>query len=84
VGRVEARSIGWGGIVAVARATGMSRSTVQDGVAEVDAGPEATAWVRHLGAGRKKLIDSDPGLLVALDDLVEPTARGDPMSPLGW
>ena len=62
----------------------MSRNTVQDGVAEVDAGPEETARVRQPGAGRKKLIDLDTGLLLALDDLVEPTARGDPMSPLRW
>jgi hypothetical protein len=81
---IEARSFGWGGIAAVARATGMSRSTVQDAVAELDAGAEVTDRVRQRGAGRKKLIDVDPGLLLALDDLVEPTARGDPMSPLRW
>jgi hypothetical protein len=81
---IEARSFGWGGIAAVARATGMSRSTVQDAVAEFDAGAEVTDRVRQRGAGRKKLIDLDPGLLLALDDLVEPTARGDPMSPLRW
>jgi len=40
--------------------------------------------VRRPGAGRKKLVDTDPGILQALDDLVEPTARGDPMSPLRW
>jgi hypothetical protein len=81
---IEARSFGWGGIAAVARATGMSRSTVQDAVAELDAGAEVTDRVRQPGAGRKKLIDLNPGLLLALDDLVEPTARGDPMSPLRW
>jgi hypothetical protein len=74
--------MGRGGIAAVARATGLSRSTVQDAVAETDAGPELTDRVRRRGAGRKALIDEDPGLLLALDDLVEPTARGDPMSPL--
>ena len=81
---VEARSIGRGGIAALSRATGMSRSTMQDAVDEVDAGPEVTDRVRQPGAGRKKLIDLDPGLLLALDDLVDPTARGDPMSPLRW
>src|SRR6516165_4961935 len=81
---VEARSLGRGGIAAVSRATGMSRSTVQAAVAEVDAGAEVTERVRRVGAGRKALIDQDPGLLLALDDLVEPTARGDPMSPLRW
>ena len=62
----------------------MSRSTVQDAVTEFDGGPEPSDRVRQPGAGRKKLIDLDPGLLLALDDLVEPTARGDPMSPLRW
>jgi len=62
----------------------MSRSTVQDAVSEFDAGPEVTDRVRRAGAGRKPLIDVDRDLLLALDDLVEPTARGDPMSPLRW
>jgi hypothetical protein len=81
---VEARGLGRGGIAAVARATGMSRSTLQDAVSELDAGPEVTERVRRPGAGRKSLIDVDADLLLALDDLVEPTARGDPMSPLRW
>lgn len=57
----QARALGRGGIAAVARASGMSRSTVQTGAREVDAGPEVTARVRRPGAGRPKLIDSDPG-----------------------
>jgi Rhodopirellula transposase DDE domain len=80
----EARALGRGGIALVARATGMSRSTVQKGAAEVDAGVPVSSRVRRLGAGRKQLIDHDPGLLRALDDLVEPTARGDPAAPLRW
>ena len=79
-----ARVLGRGGIISVSEATGMSRSTLGDGVAEVDAGVEASVRVRRPGAGRKKLVDTDPGILQALDDLVEPTARGDPMSPLRW
>ena len=81
---VEARSFGWGGIAAVSRATGMSRSTVQDAVGELDAGVEVTERVRRPGGGRKRLTETDPGLIAALDALVEPTARGDPMSPLRW
>ena len=68
----------------MSRATGMSRSTLQDAVREVDSGAKVSGRVRRPGAGRKKLIDVDPGLLLALDDLVEPTARGDPMSALRW
>ena len=80
----QARALGRGGIAAVARASGMSRSTVQSGVREVDEGAEPSGRVRRPGAGRPRLIDKDPDLLLELDDLVSPEARGDPMSPLLW
>ncbi len=79
-----ARLLGRGGIAAVARATSMSRSTVQKATGEVDAGLEVSARIRAPGAGRPKAIDAQPGLLLALDDLVEPESRGDPMCPLRW
>jgi transposase len=84
VAGAAARLVGRGGIVTVAEATGMSRSTVQKAVGEIDAGVEVTARVRPPGAGRPRSIDAQPGLLVALDDLVEPESRGDPMCPLRW
>src|SRR5215217_7113250 len=62
----------------------MSRSTVRIGTTEIDQGPELTGRVRRPGAGRPKATERNPGLLAALDALVEPTARGDPMSPLRW
>ncbi len=80
----QARALGRGGVAAVARASRMSRSTVSTGAAEVDHGPEATERVRRPGAGRPRLEDRDQGLVEALDALVEPTARGDPESPLRW
>ena len=79
-----ARTAGRGGIAAVARATGMSRSTVQTAVAEIDAGVEVSARVRRPGGGRPRLVDRDPTLLSDLDSLVEPESRGDPMCPLRW
>lgn len=82
----EARSLGHGGIVAVARATGLAESTVRLGKKEL-ASPTTTATprrVRRQGAGRTSLTTQDQALLSALDALVEPTARGDPMSPLRW
>jgi transposase len=79
-----ARVLGRGGIAAVAEATGMSRSTVQKAVGEIDAGVEVSARVRPPGAGRPRVEDAQPGLLVALDELVEPESRGDPMCPLRW
>jgi hypothetical protein len=79
-----ARLLGRGGPTVVARASGMSRNTVLAGAAAVDAGEEPTGRVRAEGGGRPQLIDLDPDLLTNLDDLVEPEARGDPMSPLRW
>src|SRR5512132_3233940 len=80
----QARALGRGGIAAVARASGMSRSTVRIGPTEIDQGPERTGRVRRPGAGRPTAAERNPAVLAALDALVEPTARGDPMSPLRW
>ena len=80
----EARSMGHGGIAAVARASGSSRSRVQQGVAELDRGEEPTGRVRRPGAGRKPVTQTDPGVVDALLALVEPTRRGDPESALCW
>jgi hypothetical protein len=80
-----AAMLGWGGVSAVARATSMSRNTVQNGARAVASGGAVpTTRVRSEGGGRKRLIDKDPNLLLELDDLVSPEARGDPMSPLRW
>ncbi len=80
-----ARMLGRGGTTTVARLAHMSRNTVLTGAREVEAG-EATgsSRIRREGGGRKRSIDKDPILLLELDDLVSPEARGDPMSPLRW
>ena len=81
----EARSLGHGGISLVARASGMSRVTITAGVGELEAGDEPTPGrARRPGGGRRALTDINPGLLDALDALVEPETRGDPMSRLRW
>ena len=80
----EARSLGHGGIAAVARASGSSKTRISDGIAELDAGAELPGRVRRPGAGRPRAGDADPGLVPALLALVEPTRRGDPESPLCW
>jgi hypothetical protein len=83
----EAIALGRGGIAAVATASRMSRPTVTRGVAEVAAGGNAAHApdrVRKSGGGRKSLTESDPGIVAALDALVDPETRGDPMSPLRW
>jgi len=81
----EACSHGRGGIAAVVRATGISKNTVVRGIAEVRTGTRLDAGrVRGPGAGRPRLTESDPGLVVALEALVDPETRGDPESPLRW
>ena len=80
----EARSLGHGGIAAVAQASGASRSRISQGVAELEAGEVPLGRVRREGGGRKSLTATDPALLAALLALVEPTRRGDPCSPLCW
>ncbi|NMR31201.1 ISAzo13 family transposase [Arthrobacter sp. SF27] len=80
----EARSLGRGGIAAVARASGASRSRVQQGVAELDLGEKPLGRVRRAGGGRKPAAAADPELAPALLALVEPTRRGDPTSALCW
>lgn len=77
----EAQSLGHGGIKAVAEALGMSRRTIERGA---KAAPPPTGRSRISGGGRKRLTDKDAGLKAALDKLVDPTTRGDPMSPLRW
>ena len=80
----EARSLGHGGIAAVARASGASRSRVQQGVAELESGAAPLGRVRRPGGGRKPAAEADPDLVPALLGLVEPTRRGDPESALCW
>jgi len=80
----EARSLGHGGIAAVAVATGASRSRISLGVAELEAGEAPLGRARRAGGGRKSLTQTDRGLVDALLALVEPTRRGDPESPLCW
>jgi transposase len=81
---VEARSLGWGGIAAVALATGLSDRTVRNGIREIDRPDELGDRQRRSGAGRRRRESEQPEILEALDALVEPDTRGDPMSPLRW
>jgi len=81
----EALAIGRGGVAAVARATGLARTTVARGVADVQAGETvALGRIRRAGAGRPPIEKRDPTLRADLEALIEPTSRGDPESPLRW
>ena len=80
----EALQLGFGGISLVSRACGLSRVTITKAIEELDARPLPKGRVRRAGAGRPQLVLQDPDLLEALEALVEPSARGDPQSPLRW
>ena len=81
---VEARALGYGGVARVARAAGVSRPTVQQGLRDLAGSMPAPERVRQPGGGRKKLSTRDSALLTALEALVDPDSRGDPLSPLRW
>ena len=82
---VEAITAGWGGISAVARATGLSRTTVARGVKDAENSQRLESGrIRKKGGGRKRRVQTDPTLRKDLEVLLEPHTRGDPESPLRW
>jgi transposase len=83
----EAVALGYGGVSKVARATGLSRTTIHAGIEELQQSAVPLAEngrVRRSGGGRKRLVDKDPRLAAALNKLVDPVTRGDPESALRW
>ena len=81
----EALSCGYGGVSLVAAATKLSRTTIHQGIKEIQNPPKYTKGRnRKKGGGRKSVKEHQPDLLQTLDNLVEPTAKGDPMRPLRW
>jgi Rhodopirellula transposase DDE domain len=79
-----AKALGRGGGARMARISGLSRPTVYTGVRELDTPPDPGGRIRRPGGGPKRLVEQQPGLLAALDALVDPDTRGDPESPLRW
>jgi transposase len=81
----EAMALGRGGIAVVARATGLSRQVITDGMQELREGKRAgEGRIRRIGGGRKSNVSKDASLSDDLERLVEPVTRGDPESPLRW
>jgi hypothetical protein len=85
----ESKVIGYGGVSVVARATGVSRRAITEGMKELKEPKKRKvrleeARIRRRGAGRKRTVDKDSSLLEDLDRLVDPVTRGDPESPLRW
>ena len=81
----DAEFIGRGGIVAISKASGMSRSTITIGMKELQSGAIVVKErIRKEGGGRKTLLETDPSLEKDIDWIVSPVTRGDPESPLVW
>ncbi len=80
----ESRAIGYGGDALVSRATGIDRKTIRKGRHEIENGIEINTRLRKAGGGRRSLEKSQPGIMQALEQLVDPITRGDPMSALRW
>jgi hypothetical protein len=85
----EASALGWGGVSAVAQATGLAWNTIKAGKRELEqraAHPSQPVAdrIRRAGGGRKLLTETDPELLAALEALVDPVTRGHPQSALRW
>ena len=85
----EAQSLGRGGKQRVARLAGVSRVRIDKGIFELTLGQEeeraeATKKIRKPGGGRKQHKETQQGLLEALEAIVNPYTRGDPMKALLW
>jgi hypothetical protein len=87
----EAEALGWGGGAAVTNATGILGKRIAAGKRDLEelknnppTEPPREQRVRREGGGRKRLEDRNPELVEALNDLIDPVTRGDPMSPLRW
>jgi len=87
---VEAQAMGWGGVSLVAQATGLARNTIDAGLKELQAGVRLDASAservrtRRPGGGRRRLAEKHPMLVAHLEAMVDPSTRGDPISPLRW
>ena len=81
---VEAETLGYGGIAAVSKATGMTPRTIKGGIEELNGTIEVSDKLRRSGGGRKTATHKQPKLLEALKNLVEPYTSGDPIKPLRW
>ena len=82
---LEARTLGHGGVSAMARISGLARSTIYHGLSDIlDNSSAPSGRIRKLGGGRKSKASQDPTLVRDLKRLVEPATRGDPVKPLLW
>ena len=84
---VKAQELGYGGISAVSKATGLSRTTINQGIEDLEQGGGSSFELvrqRRQGAGRKRVVEDSPELIAALERLVDESSAGDPMSRIKW
>jgi len=84
IAAADAQMLGRGGIATLSRITGLSRTTLHKGLRELQGDETPPERVRRAGAGRKRKAEQVPEMVKALEQLVDPATRGDPMSPLRW
>lgn len=84
IASANALCLGRGGVSQLACASGLSRTTIHRGLADLDENGQAATRIRQAGSSRKSVVDQSPEILAALEALVEPAMRGAPMSPLRW
>ncbi len=82
----EAVAMGRGGVKAMQELTGMSRPTILKGMRELaqNRALAETSRLRRPGAGRKRVEQTHPGFVRALEKIMEETTAGDPMTHLRW
>jgi transposase len=84
----EAHALGWGGIATVAKATGLSRTTIRVGLKELNSpdlkSPNNHEGLRQSGAGRPGLEQVDETLGQDLQSLLLASTQDDPDTPLHW
>ena len=78
---VEVRTAGWGGLAIVSKITGLARSTINRGKADLDGEPLPKGQVRRAGGGRRSVCENDPGLVPALSGSSSPRRWAIPCGP---
>ena len=81
-----ALGIGWGGISRIVELTGMSHSTIERGIKEIqdEKRIEKPEKLRADGGGRKKVELKDQKIITDLEIIMDENTAGDPMSFLRW
>ena len=84
VAAIDAEQLGRRGVSLVARVSGFSRPIIYRAMRSLHQRPISVDRLRQSGGGRKESVEHDPNLIQALETLIDPDTRGDPMSPLRW